>query len=72
MSTDVSEEHVTFIFRVEEEAEKETSVKRGKQSNRLAGISDYMGNRREMEEWNSVPLGLPVGQNETTNTHWLS
>jgi hypothetical protein len=25
-----------------------------------------------MEEWNSVPLGLPVGQNETTNTHWLS
>jgi hypothetical protein len=24
-----------------------------KNSNWLAGISDYVGNRREMEEWNS-------------------
>jgi hypothetical protein len=29
----------------------------GKESNQLAGISDYIGNRREMEEWNSVPVG---------------
>jgi hypothetical protein len=44
----------------------------GKQSNRLAGISDYIGNRREMEKWNSVTVGLPIGWNETANTHWLS
>jgi hypothetical protein len=41
----------------------------GKHSNRIARISDYIGNRREMEELNSVPVGLPVGQNETTSTH---
>jgi hypothetical protein len=29
MSTDVSEEHVASIFRVEEQAEQETSVKAG-------------------------------------------
>jgi hypothetical protein len=29
-------------------------VKAGvRQSNRLAGISDYTGNRREIEKWNS-------------------
>jgi hypothetical protein len=27
---------------------------------------------REMEEWNSVSVGSPVGQNEAANTHWLS
>jgi hypothetical protein len=36
----------------------------GKQSNRLVEISDYIGNRREMEDSKSVPVGLPVGQNE--------
>jgi hypothetical protein len=41
----------------------------GKQGNRLARISDYTGNRKEMEEQNSVPIGLPVGQNETASTH---
>jgi hypothetical protein len=44
----------------------------GKQSNQLANISDYIGNRREMEERNSVPVGSPVGQNETASTHCLS
>jgi hypothetical protein len=29
MSTDVSEEHIAFIFRVEDEAEQETSIKGG-------------------------------------------
>jgi hypothetical protein len=41
----------------------------GKQSNGLARILDYIGNRRDMEEWTSVPVGLPVEQNETT---WFS
>jgi hypothetical protein len=44
----------------------------GKQSNLLARISNYIGKRREMEKQNSVPVGSPIGQNETTNTHWLS
>jgi hypothetical protein len=35
----------------------------GKQSSRLADISDYIGNSREMEDSNSVLIGLPVGQN---------
>jgi hypothetical protein len=43
----------------------------GKQGNRVAGISDYVGNRREMEERNSVAVGSPIGQNETANTHWF-
>jgi hypothetical protein len=38
----------------------------GKQSNRLAGISDYKGNRKEIEDSKSVPVGSPMGQNETT------
>jgi hypothetical protein len=29
----------------------------GKKSNQLATISDYIGKRREMEEWTSVPIG---------------
>jgi hypothetical protein len=41
----------------------------GKQSSWLERILDYIGNRRKMEKWNSVPVGMPVGQNETT---WLS
>jgi hypothetical protein len=32
----------------------------GKQSNWLAEISDYIGNRREMEDSKSVPVGSPV------------
>jgi hypothetical protein len=36
----------------------------GKQSNQLAEISDYIGNRREIEDSKSVPIGLSVGQNE--------
>jgi hypothetical protein len=33
----------------------------GKQNNQLAGISDYIGNRTEMDEWNSVPAGIFPG-----------
>jgi hypothetical protein len=33
----------------------------GKQNNRLAGIPYYIGNRREMEQWNSVPAGIFPG-----------
>jgi hypothetical protein len=45
-----------FIFRVEEYNMQETSMRAGgKQSNQLADISDYMGNRREMEDSKSVP-----------------
>jgi hypothetical protein len=29
-------------------------------------ILDYVGSRREMEEWTSVLIGSPVGQNETS------
>jgi hypothetical protein len=36
----------------------------GKHSNRLAEISDYIGNRREMEDRKSVPVDPPVEQNE--------
>jgi hypothetical protein len=36
----------------------------GKQSNRLAEISDSIGNRREIEDCESVAVGSPVGQNE--------
>jgi hypothetical protein len=36
----------------------------GKQSNWLAEIMDYIGNKREMEDIKSVPVGLPLGQNE--------
>jgi hypothetical protein len=40
-------------------------VKSGdKQTKRLADISDYIGNRREMEDNKAVPTGSPVGQNE--------
>jgi hypothetical protein len=40
---------------IEESFEQEISVKAGgKKSNRLDGISDYVGNRRKMEERNSV------------------
>jgi hypothetical protein len=41
---------------------KKLAGKQGKQSNQLARISGYIGNRREVEEWNSVPIGSPVGQ----------
>lgn len=36
----------------------------GKQSNWVGA-----GDRKEMEEWSSVPIDLPVGQDETA---WLS
>jgi hypothetical protein len=35
-----------------------------KQSNWLAEILDRVGNKRELEDSKSVPVGLPVGQNE--------
>jgi hypothetical protein len=64
-STEVTEEHVASISRVEEKAKQGTSMKAGgKQSNRLAGISDYVGSRMEMEDSKSVPIGSLVGQNE--------
>jgi hypothetical protein len=36
----------------------------GKQSNQLTEISDYIGNRKEMEDSKSVLVGSPIGQNE--------
>jgi hypothetical protein len=36
-----------------------------KQNNWLAEISDYIGDRREMQD-KSVPTGSPIGQNEPT------
>jgi hypothetical protein len=33
---------------------------------------NYVGNRREMEERNSVFIGSAIVQNETASTHWLS
>jgi hypothetical protein len=38
--------------------------KSGEQSNQLAKISDYIGNKREVEDRKSLPVGSPVGQNE--------
>jgi hypothetical protein len=35
----------------------------GKQSNQLADILDYVGNRREMHDSQSVPTGSPIGRN---------
>jgi hypothetical protein len=32
-------------------------------------ISDYLGKRREMEEQNSVPVGLPIVEYETSSIH---
>jgi hypothetical protein len=44
---------------------QEISVKAGgKQSNRLAKISNYIGHRREVVNSKSVPVGSLVGQNE--------
>jgi hypothetical protein len=58
-------EHVASIFRVEKQAKQEISVKTsGKQSHRLADFSDYTGNRREMSDIESVPVGAPAGKNE--------
>jgi hypothetical protein len=38
--------------------EQETNVIAGdKQSNCLAIISDFVGTKKEKEEWNSVPVG---------------
>jgi hypothetical protein len=36
----------------------------GKQSNQLAEVLDYTGNRRELEGSRSVHVDLSVGQNE--------
>jgi hypothetical protein len=36
----------------------------GKQNSRLAEISDYVGNRKEMKDSKPIPIVLPVGQNE--------
>jgi hypothetical protein len=36
----------------------------GNQSNWLAGISDYVRNRKEVEMQKSIPIGSPAGQNE--------
>jgi hypothetical protein len=36
----------------------------GKQSNWLPEISDYIGNKREMEDSKSGPVGSPLGQTE--------
>jgi hypothetical protein len=36
----------------------------GKQSNRLAEISDSIPNRRDIQDSKSVPTSSPVGQNE--------
>jgi hypothetical protein len=64
-STGVSEERVASASRVEEKTKQETSMRAGgKQSNRLAEISVYIGNRMEIEDSKSVPIGPPVGQNE--------
>jgi hypothetical protein len=43
----------------------------GKQNNPPAGKSGFYRKQREVEDWNAVPTGSSVGQNETTNTHWL-
>jgi hypothetical protein len=54
-----------LIFRVEEEAKQETNEKAwGKESERLAEMSECVGERREMEDSKSVPVGLPVVHNE--------
>jgi hypothetical protein len=37
----------------------------GKQNNQFAEISEYVENRREIEDSKSVPVGSLVGQNET-------
>jgi hypothetical protein len=60
------EEHIASIFRIEEYAKQDTSVKAGsKQSHRLARVSDYMGIRREMEAWTSSPTNHFVVLNST-------
>jgi hypothetical protein len=35
-----------------------------KRCSHIAEISDYTGNRREMQDSKSVPIGCPIGQNE--------
>jgi hypothetical protein len=39
----------------------------GRKSNRLAEISEYIGNRRKPEDSKSVPIGSPLEQNEPTD-----
>jgi hypothetical protein len=39
----------------------------GKLSNRIARISNYIGSRWEMEEWTSVPIGLPWDRMSSLN-----
>jgi hypothetical protein len=47
---------------------KETSVKAGgKQSSRRGEVSEYIGKRIQMEDSKSVPIGSPVGQNESSD-----
>jgi hypothetical protein len=57
---------------VSEDSARNSEEAGGKQRNRLAEISDCIGNRRGTEDSKSVPLGSPVGQNEPASTHWLS
>jgi hypothetical protein len=65
-----SEEHTASIFRAEEYVEQHTSMKAGgKQNSWLAGFSDYVRRKTEMEEQTSVLIGSQVEQNKTT---WLS
>jgi hypothetical protein len=41
----------------------------GKQSNRLAGILDYIAGRKEMEKWTSVPTGSPGDSMKTPGSN---
>jgi hypothetical protein len=38
----------------------------GRQNNPPAGNPIYIGNRREMEEWNSVLIGSSIGLGSTS------
>jgi hypothetical protein len=61
VSTDVSEEHIASIFRVEEiSSAKKQLASRWKQNNPPAGKPVYAANRMYVEDWNSVPTGSSV------------
>jgi hypothetical protein len=58
VSTDVSEEHIASIFRVEDMISARRHV--ASRIIRQPGIWVYIGNRRWEEDWNPVPFGSSV------------
>jgi hypothetical protein len=63
------ESQATFRRNISPPSSRSKNKPSKKQAWKLGGISEYTGTGGK---WNSVPVGSPIGQNETPNTHWLS